>query len=181
MITSWVDIENAKVVAEFGPGTGSFTGQIVERLPDDAAFFGVELNEDFHKIMVERYPDVRVHCDSIASIDAILEKEGLASGSEANGGSVGMIDAIVCGLPWAAFPDELQRELLGKTFEAMAPGGRFATFAYLQGTLLPAGQRFKRLLHETFDEVSTSPIVWRNLPPAFVYQCRKNKSLEGLG
>ena len=41
------------------------------------------------------------------------------------------------------------------------------------GVLLPAGQRFKKRLHASFSEVTTSPGVWMNLPPAFVYRCRK--------
>jgi phosphatidylethanolamine/phosphatidyl-N-methylethanolamine N-methyltransferase len=80
---------------------------------------------------------------------------------------------MISGLPWAAFPLALQEEVLDAVVAALRPGGRFTTFAYLQGTLLPAGRRFRRRLDEHFCEVRRSPVVWRNFPPAFVYRCRK--------
>ena len=86
---------------------------------------------------------------------------------------LGAIDSIVCGLPWAVFDEELQDSLLNATLDSLKPGGQFATFAYLQGLLLPAGKRFKEKLAQSFSKVETSPTVWRNLPPAFVYRCTK--------
>ena len=47
------------------------------------------------------------------------------------------------------------------------------TFAYVHGAGLPWGRSFRRLLERSFSEVRTSPVVWRNLPPAIVYRCRK--------
>jgi phospholipid N-methyltransferase len=78
---------------------------------------------------------------------------------------------VLSGLPWASFPEELQLKLMDAVCEALAPKGVFATFAYLQGTLLPAGKRFGKTLESRFSEVRKSPVVWRNLPPAFVYKC----------
>jgi phosphatidylethanolamine/phosphatidyl-N-methylethanolamine N-methyltransferase len=37
--------------------------------------------------------------------------------------------------------------------------------------LLPAGGRFFKLLKKNFSEVKKSPVVWKNVPPAFVYRC----------
>jgi phospholipid N-methyltransferase len=59
---------------------------------------------------------------------------------------------------------------------SLRPGGRFATFAYVHGTPFPGGIRFRRMLRERFAKVSLSPVVWRNLPPAFVYRCEKGES-----
>jgi phosphatidylethanolamine/phosphatidyl-N-methylethanolamine N-methyltransferase len=38
---------------------------------------------------------------------------------------------------------------------------------------LAAARRFRASLRATFDEVMISATVWRNLPPAFVYVCRR--------
>ena len=38
---------------------------------------------------------------------------------------------------------------------------------------IPAGRRFRGQLNESFSHVESSPTVWRNLPPAFVYRCRR--------
>ena len=53
----------------------------------------------------------------------------------------------------------------------LAPKAQFATFAYWQGVVLPAGIRFNQRLRNTFAKVERSPSVWLNLPPAFVYRC----------
>ena len=83
------------------------------------------------------------------------------------------VDLVVSGLPWAVFSDSEQTELLDTTIELMADGGHFATFAYLQGLLLPAGRRFRHKLDARFREVQTSQTVWRNVPPAVVYCCQR--------
>ena len=80
---------------------------------------------------------------------------------------------IVCGLPWASFDARRQDALMSATVDALGEGGQFVTFAYLQGLMLPAGRRFAGRLNDWFSRVSRSPVVWRNLPPAFVYQCTK--------
>ena len=108
-----------------------------------------------------RFPALSVHHDSAANLPRILDRHGRQSA-----------EVIVSGLPWAIFPDELQQEILESVIASLAPGGCFTTFAYLQGLLLPAGRRFRKRLHELFDTVETSQVVWCNLPPAFVYRCR---------
>ena len=83
------------------------------------------------------------------------------------------LNAIVSGLPWAAFPEKLQLGILNAVVDSLSDGGYFTTFAYLQGLLLPAGQRFKKLLKKSFKEVKISRVVWNNMPPAIVYRCKK--------
>jgi phospholipid N-methyltransferase len=55
----------------------------------------------------------------------------------------------------------------------MKDGGKFATFAYLQGLIMPAGIRFRKQLETQFSKVEISKVVWKNLPPAIVYRCQK--------
>jgi phospholipid N-methyltransferase len=124
-------------------------------------FFAVELNSEFAEAMQRQFPQIATVCRSVADIAAICDERGVAQ-----------IDTIICGLPWAAFSAELQRSLMNAVLSRLSPGGYFCTFAYLQGMLLPAGVRFRRLLNQSFAEVRCSRTVWRNLPPAFVYQCR---------
>jgi phospholipid N-methyltransferase len=83
------------------------------------------------------------------------------------------VDATISGLPWAAFSPERQEKLLDATALALRPGGRFATFAYSHAAWLPQARTFRKLLDARFSEVTTSEVVWRNVPPAFVYRCRK--------
>ena len=110
----------------------------------------------------KKFPQVRAVEDSAARVGEHIERLGADNA-----------DCILSGLPWAAFNEELQDTLLDATAAALVKGGRFATFAYLQGLLLPSGQAFKRKLSRYFSEVATSSIAWFNLPPAFVYRCVK--------
>ncbi|MEZ6088096.1 MAG: methyltransferase domain-containing protein [Pirellulaceae bacterium] len=161
-MVDWFDWENARNIVEYGPGTGVFTRQVVTKLHPDARFFAIERDPDLAAIVRATLPDVTVVEDSVANVVEhcrSLEME--------------RVDAIVCGLPWASFPDSLQRECLDAMMQVLRPGGQFATFAYWQGLLLPAGQRFRRRLSDYFAKVESSPTVWRNLPPAFVYRCTR--------
>ncbi len=157
-----VDWPQARVVAEYGPGTGAFTGRLVSRARTDTKLFAVELNPNLADLLRRRHPNLSVHCRSISDVAAICQTE-----------NVDQIDAIVCGLPWASFSAELQDRLLAATVSVLRDGGSFATFAYVQGSFLPSGRRFRKRLAASFSTVQRLPVVWSNLPPAFVYFCRK--------
>jgi phospholipid N-methyltransferase len=157
-----IGLETASLVVEYGPGTGAFTGKILESIGADADFIAIENNERMRRRVRDRFPDVDVADASIEDLPKILENRGHAPGD---------VDAIVSGLPWAAFGESLQDRLLNVTESMLSPRGRFATFAYIHGLLLPAGRRFREKLNQHFGRVSRSSVVWRNLPPAFVYRC----------
>jgi phospholipid N-methyltransferase len=82
---------------------------------------------------------------------------------------------IVSGLPWAAFGQELQDELLDAVTDTLAPDGAFTTFAYTLARWAPPARRLRRSLGAEFDEVVTGRTVWANVPPAFVYFCRRTR------
>lgn len=160
-MVSWIDWQEVSTCVEFGPGTGAFTGTLLQSMGEGTRFFTVEVNEGFAATMGQRFPHVETVCRSVEEIDQICDERG-----------VEVMDCVICGLPWAAFPADLQGRLMQALLSRLSPSGYFCTFAYLQGTLLPAGIRFKKLLHRSFSSVQRSPTVWRNLPPAFVYRCR---------
>ena len=157
-----VDWGAADCVLEFGPGTGPFTRFVPRRLRPGARFLAVERDPAFVARLRRDLPEVDVACADVTAV-----------GEELRTRDLGPADAILCGLPWAAFPEELQNRLMTATVEHLKPGGSFATFAYVQGAVLPAGRRFRALLGERFSAVAASPVVWRNAPPAFVYRCVK--------
>ena len=155
-------LETAASVVELGPGTGAFTGTIAERLDDPGIYLGLELREKFAAIVQDKFPQLLVVNDSA---EKIVENLGKIDRQEA--------DAIISGLPWAAFDSNLQKRIMKSVTAALAPGGKFSTFTYLHACRLPAGKRFRALLDDNFSDVQTSKTVWRNLPPAFVYHCTK--------
>ena len=161
-MVEWIDWSNVRAVVEYGPGTGVFTRQILSQTRPDARVVASELNPTFVTSLQTRYPDVRLYQDSVANVKAICRNEEIQE-----------VDAIVSGLPWASFSGALQLELLRATTSVLKPGGQFVTFAYLQGLLLKSGRGFRRQLRDHFSRVERSRTVWMNLPPAFVYRCRR--------
>jgi len=157
-----LDLASANSVLEYGPGTGSFTELILSELGPDTKFAAIELNPNFAKEFEFRYPHVRLFRDSVSNVRRICEIAGIES-----------VDCIVSGLPWALFPENIQAELLRETLRVMTPDARFATFSYVHSLALAGSKRFTTHLTRNFESVSKSPIVWRNLPPAFVYRCRR--------
>lgn len=161
-ITSKVGLENASVIAELGPGTGALTGAILKKKDPDACFFAIELNLSVLEIFRKNFPSVKVYHESAANLGRIAEQEKVAK-----------VDTVISGLPWAAFPPALQDELLSAIVSSLSDDGCFSTFSYIHCPFLPAGKRFRKKLQEHFARIETSSVVWKNLPPAFVYRCRK--------
>lgn len=162
MMVDWFDWETARGVVEYGPGTGVFTEGIQRSVHQDAKFFAIERSAELAAVTRDRCPGVTVCEESAADVGRLCREHGIEQ-----------VDAIICGLPWASFPESLQASILDATLEVLRPGGQFATFAYWQGVALPAGMRFSKRLRSSFTTVQRSPTVWRNLPPAFVYRCVK--------
>lgn len=160
MMVTDMGLETARAVAEFGAGTGVFTRAILETVPERADLLAFEINPKLAAILAAEAPGAEVIVDSAANLASHLDRRGLSE-----------VDAIVCGLPWAIFPESLQDELLAAASGCLAPGGRFATFAYLHACWFPAARRLKAKLLDAFSQVEASPVVWRNLPPAFVWRC----------
>ncbi len=115
-------------------------------------------------ILKSAHPDVTVVRDSAANVIQVCRNFGIQPGS---------VDCIISGLGWASFTDELRTEILEATAAVLKPGGRFHTFAYQTGFLIPGSWHFRSEIKRLFSEVHVGRVVWGNLPPAFVYQCVK--------
>ena len=161
-LVTWLEVDKADAVAELGPGTGVVSREVIRQKSDNTKFFAVELDPEICNVLRQTMPELKLFNANACDLVELCRQENIAE-----------LDAVVCGLPWAAFPEDLQRAILSAVLKSLAPGGKFTTFAYLQGLILPAGRRFRKLLEEHFSSVTTSPVVWRNLPPAITYRCIK--------
>lgn len=150
-----VDFEKARVIVEYGPGTGVFTAEIVRRLHPDAKLLSIELMEEFYTTLKARYDDPRVLIvhGSAADVRKHLAAHGL-----------GPAEAVISGLPFTSLPEELRHEIISETAKALAPGGRFLLYQYSKFLL---GH-----LQKYFDGIQ---IRWTllNIPPAFSYYCER--------
>jgi phospholipid N-methyltransferase len=162
LITEAAELPLASVVLEFGPGTGAFTEVILRKLEPGTTFFAIEQNAKFAAATRKRCPGVQVFEDSAVSVRTHLDASGHAT-----------CDCIVSGLPFSSFTPAQQDEMLAAVRDALAPGGRFVTFAYWGSRMWPLGRRFRTRLCQEFSEVSWTRTIWRNIPPAFVYRAIK--------
>jgi phosphatidylethanolamine/phosphatidyl-N-methylethanolamine N-methyltransferase len=163
------DLRNAQVVVELGPGTGSFTRLILERIGKGSLFLAMELDEDSVRRLRVAFPDLEVHHRSAEGLPDLLDAHGRRA------------DCVVSGLPWANMGAEVQDRILDGVVGSLRPHGVFTTFAYLHARWLPGAVRFRRRLDRRFGSVRMSPVVWRNLPPAFVYCCRHPRHSDPAG
>jgi phospholipid N-methyltransferase len=162
MMVSAIEGEAPSLVVEFGPGTGSFTEALLVKLGPESHLIAIEKSDIFAAMLRRKFPDLDLVHGSVESLPQILEARGNRTA-----------DCIISGLPWASFDAGLQTRILAAAANSLREGGLIVTFAYLHGLILPAAWQFRRLLEATFRDVRQSQVVWRNLPPAFVYHCRR--------
>lgn len=145
-----------KVFVELGPGTGVFTRKIVERIAPDATLFVFELHVPFYEKLKEEFSQekrVVLINDSAEKIKDYLKKHHFE-----------YADAVLSSLPLANFNAELTDSILKNIYESLRQGGEYRQFQY--------SLRCKKQIRNQFDNIKIT-FTSRNLPPAFVYSCKK--------
>jgi len=157
LVADCCEIKSGATVVELGPGTGAFTGPILKRMNGRGRFLAVEINANHAAMLRHRFPRCEIIEDSAENLHRHL------NGSRA--------DCIVSGLAWGTMLPRTQSQILRSILKSLSPGGQFIAFAYVHAAWLPTSWRFRQRLVRHFKRVETTPIVWRNLPPAFVFRC----------
>jgi phosphatidylethanolamine/phosphatidyl-N-methylethanolamine N-methyltransferase len=159
------DLRHADTIVELGAGTGAFTGPILERIGKHTTFLAMELDPIHARSLRRRFPGLAVYNDSA---ERVLEYLALHQKDTA--------DYIISGLPWANIPHDTQDQIMDEILTSLASDGVFTTFAYVHARWLPKARQFRRVLRQRFGRVETSTVIWRNVPPAFVYRCTQPRS-----
>lgn len=162
LLASVVPRAGSPVVVELGPGTGPVSAAIADRLPAGARHLAVELDPRMAGYLRRTQPGLEVIVGDAAELTALLADRGIPR-----------VEAVISGLPWALFDPATQRRILVQVVDVIGETGAFTTFAYRHAMPLPSARRFRRTLDDLFDEVVVSRTVWRNVPPAFGYVCRR--------
>lgn len=159
-----LQLSDARVVVEVGPGTGALTQAVLPRLAPAARFLAVERNAALLEAWRGRFQGWNGVEGNVADLRTICAAEGLVPSG---------VCCIVSGLPWPSFPDWLQDKALEEVASVLRPGGQMVTFGYHMGLMIPGGRRFHQRVLERFRKVERLPWVWRNLPPAFILRCTR--------
>ena len=149
-------------IVEFGPGTGPFTQELLDRLPGVGRYLGIERDPVFLEMLRSRFPEAEFLGDSVENLLQILEDRELFP-----------VDHIVSGLPFASFPTDVILRVLDAAESALSPGGTFTTFQYLHAYGLPSARFFRKEMARRFGRGPASQFELRNIPPAFVFTWRK--------
>lgn len=153
--------ENA-IVLELGCGTGPFTEAIAEILPAPNCYLGIEINEEMVRILNEKFPNLHIVCADASRVGEIHQKLGL-----------GPVKYIISGLPFASLPEEVSQSVLAEVDKYMQRGGcEFRTIQYAISTPLPLAKEFRKMMTKKYGRAHRSKLIWRNLPPTFIYTWR---------
>ena len=144
-------------VVELGPGTGNFTKLLLERLQGPGRMVALELSPTNISVLQKRFAPCKIIHDSAENLARYVEP--------------GSARCVVSGLAWGNMLPALQDRILDAVMASLTPRGQFVAFGYIHAKWFPTSLRFRRRLMQDFRRVETTPIVWRNLPPAFVYRC----------
>jgi phosphatidylethanolamine/phosphatidyl-N-methylethanolamine N-methyltransferase len=162
-VTDLAQLKDAKVIVEYGSGDGVFTEAVLRKISSDAYFIAMEVSPTLVEATKKRCPTANVIHDGAQNALKYLKEAGHEQ-----------CDAIVSGLPWTRFDDNLQNEILEATYNVLAPGGRFVTFAYAMSPIFPSGRRFFHdKLPKRFPGTRRVGPIWKNLPPCHVYIAEK--------
>jgi phospholipid N-methyltransferase len=148
-----IDWGRARVIVEYGPGIGTFTGEVLRRMRSDAQLVAIETNRDFVRFLRRTLPDprLRVVHDSAAEVQAVLRRLALPAPRY-----------IISGIPLGSMPDPVRTDIAVKSRAALEPGGAFLVYQFT-ARVLPTLQR-------TFGDVQRS-FERRNFPPAQLFRC----------
>ena len=147
-------------VVELGPGTGAFTGFLLQRLSKRGRLIAMEVSQTNIDVLRSRFPRCRTIHDSAENLPQHLGDK--------------KAECIISGLAWGNMLPKVQDRILESIFQSLVPGGQFVAFAYAHAYWFPTSTRFRRRLLRDFEHVQTTPIIWRNLPPAFIFRCWRN-------
>jgi phosphatidylethanolamine/phosphatidyl-N-methylethanolamine N-methyltransferase len=150
------------VVVEVGAGAGAVTWAIAEQVDQDALVIAIEKDAGLAEGLRSRQLGVQVVTADAATLPAILAEHG-----------VDRADVIISVLPWTLFGPHQQRELMAVFAAALHTDGVFTAAAYSLGYWTSAARRFRCELERTFGEVLPTRTMWRHLPPAMTYVCRR--------
>ncbi len=152
-----MDVKHAKRIIEYGAAAGVMTRKILQEMPENGKILSIELNDGFYEKLKSLKSDSRMslyHGD-VRQIDSIAKEHGF---------SMGEVDVIVSGIPFAFLGCEGRAELLRKTSALLKPGGRFVAYQ-VTTHLIP-------ILKNHFQKVKIQFEI-RNIPPHFVFTAFK--------
>ena len=146
-----VDWANTRLFVEYGPGVGTFTRPILDRLGPDATLLTIDTNADFTHYLKELIDDPRLVAvtGSAADVEKILADR-----------SLGQADYVLSGLPFSTLPPGVGDSIAEATSKVIRPGGAFLVYQFSPKVLDFIKPHFKPIKRG---------FEWVNVPPATLF------------
>lgn len=146
-----VDWEKTKLFVEYGPGVGTFTRPVLDKMGEDATLIAIDTNADFIKFLSKSIDDPRLVAvtGSAADVEKIIRKHGFASA-----------DYVLSGIPFSTLPPGIGEDIAKATSEVIRPGGAFLVYQFSPKVLA--------FIEPWFDRVDRG-FEWINVPPARLF------------
>jgi phospholipid N-methyltransferase len=153
---SKVDWANTKLFVEYGPGVGTFSRPILERLGPDGKLIVIDTNPDFIRYLRQSIDDPRFVAvlGSAADVQKIIRDNGFEQA-----------DYIASGLPFSTLPDGIGDAIAKATREILRPGGAFLVYQY--------NPNVRNFLTPHWDNIEHE-MEWWNIPPAQLWWAWKD-------
>jgi phospholipid N-methyltransferase len=151
-----VDFANCKLFVEYGPGVGTFTRPILERLAPDGKLVVIDTNPDFIAYLRATIDDPRFSAvlGSAADVKKIIGDHGFEQA-----------DYIASGLPFSTLPTGVGDQIAKATHDVLRPGGAFLVYQYNPNVLNFLSPHWPRIDHD---------MEWWNIPPAQLWWAWKD-------
>lgn len=146
-----VDWAKTKLFVEYGPGVGTFTRPVLEKLGPDAKLVTIDTNPDFTRYLNEAIDDPRLIAvtGSAANVENILIEHGL-----------GQADYVLSGLPFSTLPPGVGDAIAEATSNVIRPGGAFLVYQFSPKVFDFIKPHFKPIKRG---------FEWINVPPATLF------------
>jgi phospholipid N-methyltransferase len=148
---SRVDWENTRLFVEYGPGVGTFTRPILDKLRGDATLVTIDTNAEFTGYLRDSIDDPRLVAvtGSADDVEAILAERGL-----------GKADYVLSGLPFSTLPPGVGDSIASATARVIRPGGAFLVYQF--------SPKVRDFIAPHFERIERG-FEWVNVPPATLF------------
>jgi len=151
-----VDWTNCKLFVEYGPGVGTFTQHVLDRLAPDATLLTIDTNPDFTDYLNGKFTDSRLQAvtGSAANVRKIMADRGFDAA-----------DYILSGLPFSTLPAGVGPRIAEQTEAALRPGGAFLVYQF--------SPKVRDFIAPHFERIDKG-FEWINIPPATLFWAWKD-------
>jgi phospholipid N-methyltransferase len=143
--------DEVKLFVEYGPGVGTFTRPVLDRLPADAKLIAIDTNPDFIEYLKKDIEDERLIAvaGSASEVQRIIEAHGFEHA-----------DYILSGLPFSTLPPGVGAMIGEATAKAIRAGGAFLVYQF--------SPKVRDFIAPHFERIDRG-FEWVNVPPATLF------------